>query len=386
MKTYLTIAAGLPLLLVCGVAGTNYALDPYLMHQWQTPQVRRLRQPVEKLNAWGKTYALARYRPDVIYLGNSRTELGLAAPNGGESRAFNAALSGATAGDALRMLAHARQVAPVRKVVWGVDAPSFTLAVGNSELEDGLLARDGGYLARRVLLDLQRSVSVDMMRDSFSMLAGAVPLVCRPSLAQFGQRDAACIRHRIEGWGGTAEVIGPRTREFLRGEGPTKGAIEALERSMRGACGIQWRLYVNPTHAMTIDVLYWAGKGTQYEAWLTDLAAMGQRLRDAGCDVRLFDFAGFNAVTSEPVPRPGNRSEMRNYWETSHYRDQVGAAILARLDGAPAGSDGFGMELLPGTIARHIAQLRAGRAVYLASHPYEAGQAQRIAADHARGL
>jgi hypothetical protein len=385
MKTYVAIAAGLPLLLVSGIAGTNYVLDPYLTHQWDTPQVQRLRQPVEKLNAWGKTYAMALYRPELIYLGNSRTELGLAVPPGRQPRVFNAALSGATVGDALRMFGHARQLGGVHTVIWGIDAPSFTLTVGNTELESGLLAVDDGYLGKRLLLDVQRAISIDMTRDALALLGGRVPAVCRSSLAQFGQRDGACIRHRIAGWGGTAEVIVPRTREFLRGEGPTAGTLEFLERSMLRACDVRWRLYINPTHAMTIDTLYWSGRGEQYENWLADLATMGERLRGAGCDVRLYDFSGFNHITSEAVPRRGDLAEMRNYWETSHYREHVGGKILARVAGGPAGSDGFGAELLPASIGRHTAQLRERRAAYLSSRPYEAGRAHRIALDHARG-
>ncbi len=385
MKTYLTVAAGLPLLLLGGVAGSNYVLDPYLIHQWDTPQVQRLRQPVEKLSAWGKTYAVAVYRPQVLYLGNSRTELGLAVPPQAARRAFNAALSGGTVGDALRMFGHARQVARVETVVWGIDAPSFTLSPGNSELEEGVLAKGGGYLARRFLVDLQRAVSVDMTRDAFSLVGGMAPAVCRTSLARFGQRDGACLRYRIAGWGGTAAVVGQRTREFLRGEGPSEGAMEALERTLRRACDVQWRLYVNPTHAMTIDALYWSGRGAEYEDWLARLASMGRRVRAAGCDVRLYDFSGFNDITSEAVPRSGDRSDMRNYWETSHYRETVGAAILARLGGGPAGADGFGAELLPETIDARLAQLRATRASYLSDHPYEAGMAHRIALDQALG-
>ena len=385
MRTYLAVAGGLPFLLVCAVAATNYALDPYLIHQWQTPQVSRLRQPVEKLNAWGKTYAMARYRPEVIYLGNSRTELGLAVPQDGPARVFNAALSGATAGDALRMLGHARHVGDIRTVIWGLDAPSFTLSVGNSELENSLLASDGTYLARRFLLDLQRAVSVDMSLESFDMLRGRGLGVCHSSLAQAGQRDASCMHYRIQGWGGTGQVIEARTREFLRGEGPVMGTLPSVERAIESQPQVHWRLYVNPTHAMTIDGLYWAGSGPQYEAWLAGLTAMGGRLRKAGRDVRLFDFSGFNHVTSEPVPRPGDRSDMLNYWETSHYREQVGDAILRRLSGGAAATDGFGDELLPETIEHHLAMLRQRRATYLASHPYEAGIAQRIAKDQAAG-
>ncbi|MCE3263018.1 MAG: hypothetical protein K0R43_2097 [Pseudoduganella sp.] len=386
MKPYLAIAAGVPLLLVAGVACTNYLLDPYLIHQWNSPQVQRLRQPVEKLNAWGKAYAIAVFQPDTVYLGNSRTELGLPVPRSGAGRVFNAALSGATLGDAIRMLQHVRQSGPVHSVTWGIDAPSFTLAAGNSELETAVVASDGTYLARRVLLDLQRAVSVDMTRASLAMLDGTAERVCRASLAHYGQRDADCMRHRIAGWGGTGAVVAARTREFLRGAGPSEDAMPALERTLRAACPIRWRLYVNPTHAMTIDALYRAGRGAQYENWLAALAAMGQRVRAAGCDARIYDFAGFNGVTSEPVPREGDRSDMRNYWETSHYREHVGRAILARLAGGPAGPDGFGAELEPATVGKRIAALRAARGAYLSTHPYEAGLAQRVAANYAVGL
>ncbi|MTW13943.1 hypothetical protein GM658_25345 [Pseudoduganella eburnea] len=380
MKSYVAIAGGMPLLLVCGVAATNYTLDPYLIHQWQTPEVKRLRQPVEKLNAWGKTYAIALYRPETVYLGNSRTELGMAVPRGGRERVFNAALSGATVGDALRMLGHARQVGDVRTVIWGLDAPSFTLSVGNTELENGLLASDGRYLARRFLLDLQRSVSLDMSRESLDLLRGRSLAVCHPSLAQYGQRDGACMQARIDGWGGAAQVVEARTREFLRGEGPTADTLQSMESAIGRGCKLHWRLYVNPTHAMTIDGLYWRGKGARFEAWLADLAAIGARLRAAGCDVRVFDFSGFNHVTTEPVPQAGNRSAMLNYWETSHYRESVGDSILARIAGGAATGDGFGAELLPGSIEGHIAKLQQRRKEYLISHPYEAGVAQRIAA------
>ena len=54
--------------LVAGaVTALNYVVDPYLTHQWDTPQVTRLRPTREKLSAWSKTYAMARLRPAVVY-------------------------------------------------------------------------------------------------------------------------------------------------------------------------------------------------------------------------------------------------------------------------------------------------------------------------------
>src|SRR4051812_39381142 len=98
MRSYLMIFGGICAVTLGAVATLNYQVDPYLLHQWDTPQVRRLLPGREKLSPWGKTYALAKYRPSVLYAGNSRTELGLPVQPelfGGKA-VFNGALSGAS--------------------------------------------------------------------------------------------------------------------------------------------------------------------------------------------------------------------------------------------------------------------------------------------------
>ncbi len=77
MRAYVIRFCCLSGTLVAAVAGFNYVVDPYLTHQWDTPDVQRLRPPREKMSVWGKTYAVARYRPSILYIGNSRTELGV---------------------------------------------------------------------------------------------------------------------------------------------------------------------------------------------------------------------------------------------------------------------------------------------------------------------
>src|ERR1700741_552202 len=103
MRRYTMWLCGISGLCVGAVAAINYTVDPYLTHQWDTPAVQRLRPPRERLSVWSKTYAVARYQPKVIYLGNSRTEVGVPAPLPVfEGRTvFNGALSGASAGDAM---------------------------------------------------------------------------------------------------------------------------------------------------------------------------------------------------------------------------------------------------------------------------------------------
>lgn len=406
-------------MLLCGVCGAvlaavstlNYQIDPYLTHQWDSPLLQRLRPVREKLSAWGKTYALARLKPAVLYLGNSRTELGLptAAAPFDRKTVFNAALAGASVGDAITMARHAARVSRLATVVWGIDAPSFSMVTGSTELEPELVADGPFFFARRALLDLKRALTVDMTSDSLRLLTGSFGAVCLSSLALHGQRDDACIVDRIDGWGGTTKAMEPRLREFGRGDGPTAAAMTAFEASVTALCraGTRVRLYINPTHALTMEALYWRQKWAAMEQWQRDLAALGAARRAAGCDLRVYDFSGYNSVTTEPIPLVSGRREMAYYWEASHYRATVGQMVLQRMFGAEARSDSdsdtdaeadveaeveapvalpddFGVELDGAMLEPHLARLRGARARYQREHAEEAAFVRALTLDEMR--
>ncbi|MBG6221041.1 MULTISPECIES: hypothetical protein [unclassified Janthinobacterium] len=377
-RRYLAIFLACVLAVLAIVSGMNYHVDPYLLHQWDSPLVQRLRPTAEKLSVWGKTYAVARYRPAVVYIGNSRTEMGLPASSmrtlfEGKS-VFNSAVSGASIGDAILLAEHAARVSHVDTMVWGIDAPSFSLARGSAGVEPGLTDDGPAFFVRRALLNIKRGLSVDMTHDSWRILSGSYDGVCLSSLALHGQRDQACITSRKHGWAGTARAFTPRLQEFGDGPVPTAPALLAFDTSVGKLCrgGTRLRLYINPTHALTLDALYWRGKWDAMQQWQRDLAQMAGRYRREGCDVRLYDFSGFNSITSEPIPQVTGVPAMRYYWEASHYRDNVGQFILARLfGGAPQPPADFGIELTDTGIAAHQAAMRAARERYHAQHAAE---------------
>jgi len=376
-RRYLAIFCACVLAPLALVSAVNYRVDPYLLHQWDTPLVQRLRPTYEKLAVWGKTYAVARYRPAVVYIGNSRTEMGL--PTGvhalfeGKS-VFNSAVSGASIGDAILLAEHAARVSHVDTMVWGIDAPSFSLELGSAGVEPALTEGGPAFFARRALLNIKRGLTVDMTRDTWRILSGSYDGACLSSLALHGQRDQSCITSRNHGWAGTARAFTPRLQEFGDGLGPTAPALQAFDTSVGKLCrgGTRLRLYINPTHALTLDALYWRGKWDAMQQWQRDLAQMAGRYRRQGCDVRVYDFSGFNSITSEPIPQVTGAREMRYYWEASHYRDNVGRFILARLfGGAPRPPADFGVELTESGIAAHHAAMRAARERYHAQHADE---------------
>lgn len=383
MRAFLLTFTGTSLAAVGALAALNYTVDPYLIHQWDTPALQQLRPAREKLSSWGKTYAIARYRPAVLYLGNSRTELALAAshPGFGGRPVFNGALSGASVGDMIAMASHATALSRLDSVVWGIDAPSFSMVRGTLDFDRELVASGALYLPRRALLDIKRALTVDMTRDSFSLLAGRFGRVCRSNLALKGQRDQSCIENHMKELGGTAAAVRPRLLEFVRGEGPTPQALEAFEQALAALCrqGTRVRVYINPTHASTYLALHEAGKWPALERWQRALAGLGARARATGCDARLYDFSGFNHVTTEALPQAGGRPEMQYYWEPSHYRANVGEMVMSRLVGSGNAAGSFGAEITPGSIEGHLARMREARERYARDHPVEARVASEVA-------
>lgn len=386
MRSYLAIFGGVSLLAVGSVATLNYVVDPYLIHQWGTPEVQRLRPPREKLSAWGKTYAIARYRPAVLYLGNSRTELALPTrhPAFGDAPVFNGALSGASLGDAVAMARHAMAVGPLETVVWGIDAPSFSLGAGTLDFDRELVAGSASYLPRRALLDVKRGLTLDMTIDSVSLLRGSFGSVCRSNLAFNGQRDESCIVDHMQGWGGTAAAVKPRLSEFVRGQGPTDDALASFDAALGQLCkaGTKVRAYINPTHASMHVALHAAGKWRALERWQERLSGIAARRRARGCDVRLYDFSGFNSVTAEPLPQSSGAREMRYFWEPSHYRANVGRMLIQAMFGGDPGAGvpaGFGVELTPRTLALHQLEQRVAREHYVKANPIDAQIARAVA-------
>ena len=74
------LALGLTTVLcLAGVVAFNYLVDPYYTHQWDTVLLKRPSPPQQKIVPWAKTFAASRYRPEVVLLGSSRSEIGLPA-------------------------------------------------------------------------------------------------------------------------------------------------------------------------------------------------------------------------------------------------------------------------------------------------------------------
>jgi hypothetical protein len=126
--------------------------------------------------------------------------------------------------------------------------------------------------------------------------------------------------------------------------------------------GIALDFALPPIHADLLVQIDRAGLWSRYQtvkAALTRLIAA-----EAGETVRLWDFSGFDTISTEPVPTPAEpRADMLGFWEPNHFKRAVGEKMLAAIYG---GASEYGVPLTPETIERHLAQETTARDAWLA--------------------
>jgi hypothetical protein len=115
-------------------------------------------------------------------------------------------------------------------------------------------------------------------------------------------------------------------------------------------------LYIHPYHSDYLEMLHRLGLWNSFEEWKRTLVREVEA--DQNAQEPLFDFADYNAITTERVPPRGDtQSEMRWYWDSGHYKSALGDKLLAAMFGRPQ----WGRILTSQNIESSIATIRENR-------------------------
>jgi hypothetical protein len=320
-----------------------------------------------------KDYLFARMRPVGLLLGSSKVDLGMDP----ESRfwpenarpAFDYGVPGAGLRDELADLRRAVGLGTVRRVLVVLDIQEFMKPP--SAVEPALLAaRTWVQHVRDIVL---ATLSLDALRASIAtVIAQRQPHPI--DLSPDGATNDQGFRNEVETDGYETLFVQKementkylaRLAASLRAH-PDAGIanldqvadIIAICRRHRIALDFA----VAPLHSDLLTQIDRAGLWPRYQrakAALTRLITP-----KGGGAVRLWDFSGFDAVSTEPVPtRAEHSAETRWFWEPGHFKRALGDKILTAIYG---GAPGYGVLLAPGTIAAHLATETAARDAWMA--------------------
>jgi len=395
-------ASYLKVLLVCitglllAVAGFNLLVDPFWV--FDTPTIAGFsadKTQYYKHTRMAKAHQVRLLKPGGIILGTSRAEHGLDPEHPGwepKSRpVFNLALSSGRISEALAYLQHANSVNRLNQVVLAVDFFMFDA----SELYGK------GYDETRLDMKEQFMPSSGWIKDLTSSLLSIDALIASVETVRTqGKTDFVPYRrngfhnpganwNRIQQAGGHRAAMLSNLRydmvaedgwslfRLRNGSNNRYPTLKAFRELVEFCIHEDIRLVVliSPVHVIKLEVLYQFGLWDEFEYWKRELTRIvaDARRKDRGGYVELWDFTGYNSITTEPFPAKGDdQTRMRWYWEGSHYRKEAGDLVLDRVLNYTAENRTvpawFGVKLSPDMIDDHLDEIRRQRNIFASEH------------------
>lgn len=376
LKIWIVSLAGLAL----AVGAVNLLVDPYEV--FGTPRIAGVSgfKPAAKNHSMlAKTYQIARAHPTTVLIGSSSTHIGIDAYAtqwpAGMRPVYNYGVPGEAATSAsLRTLQEAVTAGGVKNALVFVDFQNFLVPeTSATELtEDDRRYRilvDGTenphrplQMANDILLSLATmgalvdSVTTVISQDKSNVLN----LTPRGSSNEADFIEAARLdgMHDLFAQKAGYEVKRvTRLRQAVAGwDGPLPNLdIIANLIAFAHAHDVRLALAITPRHADALEIYWRFGLWPRVEQFKAQLAAMA-----AAGDVTLWDFMDYSTFTTEGVPASGDRRRPTSwFWESTHYKKQLGEVMIERMFGANAPR--FGAKLTPDTVAGRNAEVRTQR-------------------------
>jgi hypothetical protein len=387
-RRFLITAAATVLAILAATTLVNVVVDPYRIFGWVDVMGFNARKPRAMEHDYlSKVAAIASIRPERIIVGNSRAQVGLD-PESAQWRdsliTYNAALPGTGPGTSLSFVRAARAAGRLREAVVGLDFLDFLVDDKRSGVAAGAALPmvadprptkvDAPSLNARSLIGV--TVSFDALLDSVYTVA-TQDIDAMPDLTRLGflpMRDYLAMA-RQDGYGAfflqrdqenaATYLRDPkalfdasgRTSAQWRQLGEIKRLCDGLER------GCTFLIY--PYHAHILEMFAMTGLWNPFEEWKRELV---RRLDYGsttvnGSRIVLWDFSGYHRYACERVPALGDRvTTMRWYWESGHFKRELGDRIIARVRGG--GAPDFGVRLDASTIDAELARIRRDRDRY----------------------
>lgn len=377
--------------LVLALAGLAFVVDPHGIHRIvELPWLNEIKPRASQSVVAFKYRTIEDLRPRTVILGNSRAEMGID-PKRIETSGLGVTANLSVPGSGLNVM---RTIADFS---WEVSRPA-TIVLG-VEFFDCLEAGAARPRTTRVpppwpaRTDQVSSIrsrigrissdilSLDTVADAIATIAaqyqpaaahlrrdGFQPgrdyshfvLVDGPR-KMFQQRESETARTRARGPKSIRYQNGDLSECFVDYEAILENARERSQHVIA---------FTYPYHARLLEIIRALGLWPSYEAWKVEIARIAQESRTRGARVRLLDFGAYHAYATERIPLEGRRQPVPMwYWESGHFKPELGDRVVERLLGGRDDDDLFGMELTDSTIDSSIEAVRASRARFAGSQP-----------------
>lgn len=360
----------------------NWFADPYAIFHTASREGQTAQQPALILNERiFKTVGLARQKSDVIFLGTSRTDIGIGPEHQSFSakRVVNLATFGQPIRESQRLMQLAVQYAEPKTIIIGLDFFAFNaLFPSPSDFSE-----ENFDASRRLKLAFSISTSVDAWKllrrktadsgDCCDLNGFRTAQDTRQFVGNYRQRFASNEQsYLMEKYLPFPECAYAYTSPKAR----TTSTLDEFRTMVRLAHqhGIDLRFFIPPSHARQWETLAAAGLWEKWEEWKRLVVRTNEdEAQHAGHSAfPLWDFSGYDTISSEAVPVAGDTTLMRWYTDSAHFTPAAGELVLDRMFGVNVAkrkiTDDFGVQLTSANLDAHLETIRAARQHYRETH------------------
>ena len=385
MRAYLRLIFIWALLLMTLTASLNFLVNPYL---YFSPAIdiprfnaHKYLAGIDGFRTW-KSQQVIDPKVKTVLFGTSRVMVGLDPhdiPGGG---AFNLGLPETNMYELEKIALFLAGLPHLGTVIWGLDLLAFTDRRENHP----------SYYRSLFAPDSERdSLGLAISAISFTTLGASAATVAM-NLADVDTHYMRANGHLPR----TTAALPVRTRfdkilslnffinpETYAGFRYSEDRLQRLENALNNLRMTRKtvHVFISPIHARQLLAIREMGLWDTYKRWLSDVVGIVARVNARHPDqiIVLHDFSGFNAYTQEDIPTD-DRREMRWYFESSHYRHELGKIVLQRLLKQPLANneENFGKALDPANIADWLTELDTGLNTYIQTHPQEVAAVHRL--------
>lgn len=338
----------------------NLVIDPYGV--WNIVSIYKInasktdKEPHER---FFKAIDIMKLKPKTIFIGTSRTRIGLDPEFFQENikePAYNLAVASANAHEMLRYFQHTLKNQPnLRRVVIGIDIYSFNkFLTDRPGFDDNLMEQKS--------ITIKNAINVLWTADAFKSSIKTLK-------NNFTEPDFKDFNHN----GKSSEMYLERTYVNVKNisyfthinennlNDPEVYARYSLSpdllndfRSVVLTCkerNIDFKVFISPSHVTDCEAIRAAGLWPIFEQLKIELSKI----------TPVWDFSGYNSITTEPIS-----DHMKNYWDSSHYRKGIGNLILMRLFNIHSDSvpEDFGVLLTTNNLNQHLRKVRKDRELW----------------------
>lgn len=398
--TYLVKTTITFLFLLLITAAFNAFIDPFYL--FNSPKIEHVNQQKPVYHAHDrmiKANLIRNWKPDVLVMGSSRAEIGLN-PDSPDllkttTPTFNLGISGANTYEILRYLQHAHQIKPLKQVVIGLDFFMFNNYKPNEhdfnenrltphltgwylDLFQALLTYDGLEASSKTLIQQSKTPEAVYLPNGFRDDSSSWSLI---------QRKEGHHRATINNEMHSLSELDGYVFFSITNENKSSNSLDSFKQILIfcQTNNIDLHLFISPEHARKLVLIHKLGLWLEFELWKRNLVTL---IAENTPKFSLWDFSGFNSITTESFPPINDhQTQMRWYWESSHYKKEVGNIILSKMlsqnkdiQNYPAD---FGIQINSTNIEHWLQQTQLKRNDYIKNNPEIIAEIKKMVVDTA---